>query len=184
MIKIETIMMPYVEYPLKAHKKNKAKIKKAIQKSIFEEVINEDMHIYKTDYSIPNDLDKPYKPLLRSILDESMGYISYGLGYSQVQVLHLFGVNMKKNDVIDWGTYGSNFTGIYAFDLPDDKYELKWFNAVEKRIDVLRIKEGDIIFFPSYLNHTLVNQGKPKTFFIFSINFSGGKNIEKLMKDV
>jgi hypothetical protein len=183
MIKIETIMMPYVEYPLKAHKKYKAKIKKALKKSVLEEIINEDMHVYKTDYAVPQDLEKPYRSILRTFLDEAMGYITYSLGYSKTQVLHLFATEMKKNDAIDWGTYGSNFTGIYAFDIPDDKWELKWFNAVEKRIDVLRIKEGDVIFFPSYLNHTLINLGKPKTFFIFSINFSGGKNIEKLMSD-
>ena len=120
MIKIETIMMPYVEYPLKAHKKYKAKIKKALKKSVLEEIINEDMHVYKTDYAVPQDLEKPYRSILRTFLDEAMGYITYSLGYSKTQVLHLFATEMKKNDAIDWGTYGSNFTGIYAFDIPDE----------------------------------------------------------------
>ena len=27
----------------------------------------------------------------------------------------------------------SNFVGVYAFDIPDKKYELKWFNPIEKK---------------------------------------------------
>ena len=184
MIKVDTIMMPYIEYTIKDHAKNKKKIQQTLNKTLLESVINNDMHINKTDYAVPQDIERPYKKVLTGILDKSIGYITHSLGYEEVNVPHLFSVNMKKNDVIGWGTYMSNFIGIYAFDLLDKKFELKWFNAIEKKIDVLYIKEGDVLFFPSYLNHSIINLGKPKTFFIFSLNFSKGTNIENLMKDV
>lgn len=176
--------MPYVEYSIKDHKKFKTKIQKTLKKTVCEEIVNEDMHINKTDYSLPQDIERPYKPIVTSLLDEPIGYITTALGYNAVTVSHLFLTTMKKNDAIAWGTYMSNFVGVYAFDIPDKKYELKWFNPIEKKIDILSIKEGDVLLFPSYLNHTLINTGKPKTFFIFSLNFSKGKNIEKLMEDV
>ena len=184
MIKVDTIMMPYVEYGLKDHKRNKTKIQKALNKTILEEFVNKDMHIHKTDYDVPQDIERPYKPIITSVLDESIGYITHALGYQEVNVPHLFAATMKKNDVIDWGTYAANFIGIYAFDIPDNKFEFKWFNAIEKKINILHIKEGDVLFFPSYMSHKISNLGKPKTFFIFSLNFSRGKNIENLMKDV
>ena len=51
-------------------------------------------------------------------------------------------------------------------------------------MDILTIEEGDILFFPSYLNHSLMNLGKTKSLFIFSLNFSKGQNIERWTEDV
>tara|TARA_R110000822_G_scaffold240053_1_gene369674 strand:- start:248 stop:811 length:564 start_codon:yes stop_codon:yes gene_type:complete len=184
MIKIDTIMMPYVEYTIKDHKKNKIKLQKKLKKTILDESVNEDMHISKTDYAVPQDIERPYRTDLTNMLNDSIGYMTDALGYEKVNVPHLYAATMKKNDVINWGTYMANFIGIYAFDIPDKKFEFKWFNPIEKKINIFYIKEGDVLFFPSYMNHKLVNLGKPKTFFIFSLNFSKGRNIENLLKDV
>lgn len=184
MIKINTIFMPYVEYTVKGHKKAKKKIQGLLKKSSFEPVINSQMHLNQTDYLIPWTVPRPYQVELIKLLDPPIQYMTKSLGYLSVDIPNLFYVNMKKNDATDWGTYNCNFVGVYAFDMPDKKFELKWFNSIEKKVNVLTIKEGDILFFPSYLSHAIMNLGKTKSLFIFSLNFSKGQNIERWQEDV
>ena len=69
-----------------------------------------------------------------------------------------------------WHTHGGNFTGVYYLEFDKKSPSTEIIDPFSKRKFCVKVKEGDMIIFPSHIKHRApVNNGKRKT--IISWNF-------------
>lgn len=69
-----------------------------------------------------------------------------------------------------WHTHGGNFTGVYYLELDKKSPSTEIIDPFSKRKFCVKVKEGDMIIFPSHIKHRApINIGKRKT--IISWNF-------------
>jgi hypothetical protein len=77
-----------------------------------------------------------------------------------------------KGNTHGWHSHGSNFTGVYYVELPEDSPKTELVQPFTNRIFEADIKEGDILVFPSYIVHRApaVEHDVRKTIISFNFN--------------
>lgn len=69
-----------------------------------------------------------------------------------------------------WHTHRGNFTGVYYLELNKNSPGTEIEDPFSKRKSLIKVREGDMIFFPSHIRHRgAINTGNRKT--IISWNF-------------
>lgn len=145
-----------------------------IDKTDKQKFISKKESISYTDWNYTNK-KRPYfdfliqhlKPILSNIANKLNSY-NWEVDYYWFQQYH-------QNDFHDWHTHTNcQFTNIYYVELPNKELATEIFNH-----EPLKIKEGDLVSFPSFWYHRSPKNetNERKTIISFSSNFQNFKGI-------
>ena len=130
--------------------------------------------ITKLDWTSAENFNREWTLQFKPLLDNLLTDIAQSCGYMESQVNELWFQQYYTNDKHGWHTHGSNFTGVYYLELPNDSPRTQLTNPfTQSDIFVPDIKEGDILIFPSYVIHRApkVIDNLRKTIISFNCNF-------------
>ena len=108
--------------------------------------------IFNSDFFIPTFHNEYHNIVFPIINDHTLSLSSF-LGYvnKPLQIENFWFQQYKKGDSHTWHRHGSIFSNVYYVDLPEDSSKTSFrFRGEEFEVDV---KEGQILTFPSYLEH-------------------------------
>jgi hypothetical protein len=130
--------------------------------------------ISKTDWNVPKDYNREYLNYFYNIIQEHMYKMCDFLHTDKWIITNAWFQQYKNTDRHDWHTHTNcHFTSVFYLELPEKRYSTQIFNSFTKKIIKVNVKEGDILTFPSYLNHRSIvnNSNKRKTIISFNSNF-------------
>lgn len=131
-------------------------------------------NISKLDWSNATDFSRPWVSYFKPYLDGLLNDVATVCGYIDCQVNEIWFQQYQESDTHGWHTHGSNFTGVYYLDLPNDAPKTQIVNPFnQEQILVPEITEGDILIFPSYVIHRApkIKENINKTIVSFNCNF-------------
>ena len=147
---------PYVISHLPEHQKIK---KEVLQKIDFSEYDSpkdseSEVDITKTDWHISQNFDRDWlKPLINPMI-ENLKKMYESIGFNTFKINEIWFQQYMKNSVHGWHSHSSNFTNVYYLELPDDAPKTKILNPFDRKTIIeLDVKEGDMVFFPSFVLH-------------------------------
>lgn len=162
--------IPILKNPVKEHEKLKPLVLKAIQDMGIHPRASEQENISNTDWHLEKDFFRPYYNIVKPVLDEIACITTQEFNYKNLLFVKNYWFQQYQiNDWHDWHTHeNSMFSNIYYVELPEGSAKTSFnFNNVKFELD---IKEGDILTFPSLLEHcSKPNQFGQKTIISFNI---------------
>jgi hypothetical protein len=129
-----------------------------------------DYSLCHTDWHLSEKWERPYWPLIKDEINKHVEEVSKKFGVSSAVINSFWVQQYGYEDYHDWHFHGGTmFSSVYYLELPAGVQTTFRFLGQEFLIDC---KEGDIITFPSYLNHCSKpnKSGHRKT--VISFNFS------------
>jgi len=130
--------------------------------------------LHHTDWHLSKEWERPYWPLIEGEIKKHVEKVCKEFGESSAVISHFWVQQYGHEDYHDWHFHGkTTFSSVYYLELPAEVQTTFKFLNQEFLIDC---KEGDIITFPSYLNHCSKpnKSGHRKT--VIAFNFSFGKD--------
>lgn len=121
---------------------------------VFSAYIKDEVRVYNTDYYIKDtDYCKSYHEYFYPIFNAHLASLSDYLKYvTPLSIDKVWFQQYKKNDFHTWHTHGfSLFSSIYYLELPNESSKTT-FRFLGKEFQV-EVKEGQILTFPSFLEH-------------------------------
>ena len=110
-------------------------------------------NVTKLDWTKSTDTERKWVKFFYPHLKKKLDEIFKKMGYSQYLLEALWFQQYEKESYHGWHVHGSNFTAVYYVELPEDSPGTELINtSLNKKIHI-DVKEGDIIFFPSYVIH-------------------------------
>ena len=102
------------------------------------------------DMGIREDLVEKYgQDICNFLADQAIA-----LGYTKVQVSRLWYQQYGKNQTHGWHQHARNYTGVYYLEYPEGAEPTQFlFTEDLHKTFSIKVKEGDIILFPSYVIH-------------------------------
>jgi hypothetical protein len=173
-MKIKKIDSCYFIDTLFDFKKHKKVLLDLISKMPDKDRKNNGEQISKTDWNVPKDYNREYLNYFYNIIQEHMYKMCDFLHTDKWIITNAWFQQYKNTDRHDWHTHtGCHFTSVFYLELPEKRYSTQIFNSFTKKIIKVNVKEGDILTFPSYLNHRSIvnNSNKRKTIISFNSNF-------------
>tara|TARA_R100001244_G_C5167635_1_gene131486 strand:- start:88 stop:591 length:504 start_codon:yes stop_codon:yes gene_type:complete len=154
--------------------KNHKKIKNNLL-SLIDEIPNEPIDdgdsekISKTDWNLPKNLKRKYLEFFYEEIEDSMSKICKIFKAKTWIIQNAWFQQYLKGDSHGWHNHSrSNISAVYYLELPYKNLVTEFLNKT--KVD---IKEGDILFFPSFLMHrSPKHKGKRKTVISFNCSFS------------
>ena len=112
---------------------------------------NNFQNIYNTDYFCTNFYKFNYDFFI-PVADQHNYALSIYLQYDhQIKTSHIWYQQYAKNGFHSWHKHNDVFSNVYYVDLPEDSSKTSFrFRGEEFEVDV---EEGQILTFPSYLEH-------------------------------
>jgi hypothetical protein len=111
-------------------------------------------NISKLDWSSAEDFSRPWTQFFGKRFQETLDEISQECGYQTALVTQLWFQQYHQNDVHGWHVHGSNFTGVYYVELPEDSPKTELINPfTQQNLIIPEIQEGDFLIFPSFTIH-------------------------------
>lgn len=106
--------------------------------------------ISRTDFFMGPDSYRPYLKLFNRMIIPIMEKMSVKLNSSHYEVLYTWFQQYNNNDVHHWHNHtGSQFANVFFVELEDDSLGTEFLDPKYN----IKVKEGDLITFPSYLYH-------------------------------
>lgn len=108
--------------------------------------------IYNTDYFLSNKFNRFNYDFLIPVIESHNLALSTFLQYAhQIKTNHIWYQQYKKGDYHSWHRHSDVFSNIYYVDLPENSSKTSFrFRGKEFEVDV---EEGQILTFPSFLEH-------------------------------
>ena len=126
-------------------------------------------NISHTDWNLPPELKREYLDYFIEIIKPYMLKISKELKSKKCEIGNIWFQQYGKNSTHQWHTHTHcHFTNIYFVELPSKNLGTEILNE-----EKLKLREGDLLSFPSYFYHrSPINLGtKRKTIISFNSNF-------------
>ena len=169
--------IPFLKYVVKDHAIIKEEILNNIKKmgkfSLIQNDLNYNQKISNSDWHLGINFIRYYKDNLINVWEDITKYINelYGIDH-KLSVTNYWFQQYEKNDLHSWHIHqGCLFSCVYYVDIQKDtpKTSFKLFDKSEIEI---KMNEGEILIFPSFLQHcSKQNQSnKTKTIISFNIN--------------
>lgn len=109
--------------------------------------------VHKVDWKHSTNFDRPWVKDITPNLSEFFEDVREGLGYDGWNVEQIWFQQYLTSNTHGWHTHGSNFTGVYYVELDDSSPKTQLVYPYTTKVITADVKEGDIIFFPSYVVH-------------------------------
>jgi len=175
-IKTIPIQVPIVSIQFDFHKK----IKKDLLKLINENKKQMDVVRYKDgtrisycDWDERKDSNRPWFKLIKTKLSVNFTQVANHIGFFNYDLRDIWYQQYEKEDWHNWHTHSNNYTGVYYVEYDEDcKTEL--YDSINNKKFYINAKEGDLVFFPSFVIHRSpqkINK-KRKTIISWNIDFS------------
>ena len=160
------------------HKEIKNSVKEEIIKSNFNSKNYSKDSIEKFDWEVADDFKREWVKKIIIPMYSQLNIFASKMGFKRVTIEKIWFQQYKKNSIHDWHVHGSNYTGVYYLELPeDDITSLTQFLYPDnlKNSFCIDSKEGDILFFPSFLIHRApyLQSSKKKIIISWNCNFDG-----------
>ena len=139
--------------------------------------------IFKLDWPLADNIERPWIKYLINDLYSQLSKFSDSLGYTDIIINKIWYQLYKKNNIHNWHIHHDNFSGVYYLKLPEDDISNYTEFLSPNNFDVsfrIKVKEGDIIFFPSHLIHRAPALKKEETKIIVSWNL----NVSSVKKEI
>lgn len=178
MFKKYFIHSPFVisEFPL--HKKIKKDLLNKLAKSKGSSFKNKKGHmnddLSKTDWPLSDNFERPWVKKYGGVIKDFLIEQAIHLGFTSISLSKIWFQQYKKYQTHGWHQHARNYTGVYYLEYPKGS-EPTQFLAPQNlgKTFSLKVKEGDIIIFPSYIIHRSppLKSNKRKTIISWNIDF-------------
>lgn len=130
--------------------------------------------INKYDFSLLGE-ERPWSSLFSEYINGFMGSLPDSILYKNAEMRGVWFQQYEGGDFHHWHPHpGSNFSGIYYLELPDQEYATEFIEPFNTAIvKKFKASEGDVVLFPASLIHrSPVNtSNKRKTIVAFNFDF-------------
>lgn len=138
--------------------------------------VNKDK-ISRTDFFLPKEVERPYLKFFNEIINPITEEMCKRLNSSYYEILYTWFQQYNHGDVHNWHNHtGSQFANVFFVELEDNSIGTEFLDPKYN----IKVKEGDLITFPSYLYHrSPINLTQTrKTIISFNSSFSNFKKNE------
>lgn len=129
--------------------------------------------LLKTDWPLAANSQRSWVKYFVNDLNHQLNKFANYLGYTSVLINKVWYQIYERNNIHNWHIHSSNYSGVYFLKMPEDDEnnytEFLTSNDFEKSFKI-RVKEGDVIFFPSHIIHRAPALQKDETKIIISWN--------------
>ena len=135
---------------------------------------NFDGNIYNTDYNKPDWCAKPYSKKIIDILTPYLNNITKELEAKELQITNFWFQQYNKGSYHTWHRHiKCNWTNVYYVEMPENAPQLDLVDGYNKQIiKPFKVKEGDLLTFPSNIIHrSPINKGPMKTIISFNSDY-------------
>ena len=179
MHKIYNIFSPVIVEKFPLHNKIKKDLLKLIGESKDTPYKNVTLTMYddlaKTDWPLSSNFKKrkwvnKYGQDICNFLSE----LAIILGYTKIEVSRLWYQQYKKNQTHGWHQHARNYSGVYYLEYPENTEPTQFlFTEDLHKTFSVKVKEGDMILFPSYIIHRSppLQTDKRKTIISWNLDF-------------
>ena len=175
-IEIIPVNTQMVKFSFDRHKQVKKLLMKEINK-VKENYLENDMdednaRISYTDWGSGTDVDRKWYTMFKNDLYSQFLKAANVLGFRNFVAREVWFQSYKKNDLHTWHIHSCNYTGVYYLNHDKDcKTEL--YDPILKKKFFINAKEGDMVFFPSFIIHRSPRKSntKNKTIISWNIDF-------------
>jgi|TARA_B100000035_G_scaffold138712_1_gene118247 uncharacterized RmlC-like cupin family protein len=170
---------PVLHNSFTKHSLLKEKLLKLIDSSNAKSLIDTQGYdkISKVDWDQRNDWYRKWVQLLLPELQEYFNLEIKKLGISNVKMSALWFQQYLKNDRHGWHIHGDTFTGVYYLEFNNKSPSTEILEPITNKPINLKVKEGDIIIFPSFIIHRAIENQTSTRKTIISFNLCA-QNIE------
>lgn len=169
--------IPFLKYVVKDHLDIKNDILNNIKKmgkfSMIQENLNDNQKISNTDWHLNDSFTRHYRDNLINIFQDINKYINdLYVCNTKLSVMYYWFQQYEKDDYHSWHIHNSSiFSCVYYLDIAQDtpKTTFRLFDKSEIEIEM---NEGEILIFPSYLEHISKSNQSEKTKTIISFNIN------------
>ena len=107
---------------------------------------------HKLDWDQSHDFNRPWVRYFIPIFNDYLSKECLQKNMSIVQVNEIWFQQYKQGGEHGWHTHGSNYTGVYYLELPKSSPHTELISE-NGNVFVPKIKEGDVLIFPSFISH-------------------------------
>jgi|TARA_B100000424_G_C22660084_1_gene363216 hypothetical protein len=161
----------YVITKVKEHKN----VKKNLLKLINDMPSSYISGISKTDWHLSKETPRPYLDYFYKIISPYMNKMAIKMKCKDWVISNGWFQQYNKTDEHPWHNHGySNFSNVYYIELPEKSIKTEFYDIVNNKvINTMKVKEGDMITFPSSLIHRSPKNlsSKRKSIISFNSNF-------------
>ena len=106
--------------------------------------------ISRTDFFLPKEVERPYLKFFNEIINPITEEMCKRLNSSYYEILYTWFQQYNHGDVHNWHNHtGSQFANVFFVELEDNSIGTEFLDPKYN----IKVKEGDLITFPSYLYH-------------------------------
>lgn len=169
-----SVACPILILKFKSHDTLKHKLLESINTAMGESLIDGEDNISKTDWNIDKTLRRQYLEIIQAPLVEHLKEAYNSIGVGGFEVHNFWYQQYNTNATHSWHTHaGTHYTNIYYLELLPNGPKTQIINPVTQSIEILDVKEGDIVSFPSFIFHKSppVTENSRKTIISFNTSF-------------
>ena len=144
--------------------KNKSRIKKD---DYYED------NISKLDWEDSEDPEREWVKTYIEKFGEALSHYAGCLGYSKIHLQRIWYQEYNTDATHGWHIHSGNYTGAYYLKLPKDAPYTEFIeNPGHTKSYTIKVKEGDLLFFPSHFMHRSPKNKSLENKIIISWNLS------------
>lgn len=133
-----------------------------------------DVKIEKNDYHISHDFSREWVKKFYPHFEKKCLEFSKLLGFSNFNATAMWYQKYNSGDVHGWHHHGGcNYSGVFYVDNKDSICNTEFFNPITNKVFTMKLKEGEMCFFPSFIMHQSPKNfyNSQKTIISFNIDF-------------
>jgi hypothetical protein len=143
--------------------------------------------ISRLDWFDKNNWERKW---VKYIINDLLNYFKIkakNLNLLDVVINALWFQQYNKSDTHGWHVHGDNYTGVYYVEFNKKCPATQLIDPITKKLIKIKVKEGDIIMFPSFVIHRapLIKESTRKTIISFNLTFNNiqDRYLKKLVKE-
>ncbi len=127
-------------------------------------------NISSLDWEDASNFDREWVSVFLPFWDQQVKKVIQDIGCDSYSLQDIWFQQYTDNGGHGWHTHRGNFTGVYYLELDVKSPSTEIIDPFSKRKFCAKVKEGDIIFFPSFLMHQSTPTIDDTERIIFSFN--------------
>lgn len=175
-IEVIPINTQIVKFSFDRHKQMKeivmTEINKVKQDYLENDMDKDNARISYTDWGSGTDENRNWYNIFKKDLHTQFLKAANFLGFRNFIAREVWFQSYKKNDLHTWHIHSCNYTGVYYLNY-DKNCKTELYDPIIKKKFSIDAKEGDMVFFPSFIIHRSPrkNNIKNKTIISWNIDF-------------
>ena len=124
------------------------------------------------DWDNRKDFNRNWYKLIKIPLSIAFTQTANQLNFFNYLLQDIWYQQYEKNDCHNWHIHSDNYTGVYYVEY-DKNCKTELYDSVKNKKFYLEAKEGDLVFFPSFIIHRspMKKESKRKTIISWNLNF-------------